>query len=76
MSKKIKEITFKEFSRYCNDRACDGKWDFATALVCCKVAREVYEEKPLFRKNKAREQKWQELKKEYFNLEAELEGVN
>lgn len=76
MSKKIKEITFKEFSRYCNDRACDGMWSFDIALICCEVAHKVYEVKPLFGRKRAQEKKWQELKKEYFNLEAELEGVN
>lgn len=73
MKKAIREITFKEFSEFCNARACDGKWDFSTALVCCDVMREVCKEKPLFRKNKAREQKWQNIKGEYFNLDSEID---
>ena len=73
MKKTIGEITFKEFSKFCNARACDGKWGLETAIICCDAMREVYKEKPLFRKNKAQEQKWQKIKGEFFNLDAEID---
>lgn len=30
-------MTFKEFVRWCNQRACDGRWGFNTALYCAYV---------------------------------------
>ena len=73
MKKTIKECTFKDFSNYCNDRACDGRWSYETALIYIQVIEEVYKIKPLFGRMKAREKKWEELKKEYFDLNAEIE---
>lgn len=72
MVKKVKDITFKEFISWANDRACDGAWSRYTAVVCIEAINEVQAVKPLFGKNRAREKKWQEIKGEYFNLEAEL----
>lgn len=71
--KKVKDITFEEFISWANDRARDGAWGMGTAVVCIKAIDEVLAVKPLFGKKKAREKKWQEIKGEYFNLEAELE---
>ena len=73
VKKRIKDITFEEFISWANDRACDGAWALDTAVVCIKAIDEVLAVKPLFGKKKAREKKWQEIKGEYFNLEAELE---
>lgn len=71
--KNIKDCTFKDFEEYCNLRACDGKWDFYTAKLCLDIIREIYKIKPLFRRKKARERKWQECKEIYFNQDAVLE---
>lgn len=34
-------MTFKEFTNWCNDRAADGRWGFATAVICLEVQRSV-----------------------------------
>lgn len=75
MKKKIKDITFKEFDEWANMRACDGGWDFYTALASAEAIGKVLEVKAFFKKtrNKKREEKWNEIKKEYFNLEGEIE---
>jgi hypothetical protein len=28
------KMTFKQFTQWCDDRACDGHWDMLTAMVC------------------------------------------
>ena len=30
-------MKFKEFSAWCNDRACDGCWSSATAMYCISI---------------------------------------
>lgn len=32
MKKKIKDCTFKEFTGWANDRACDGRWSMQDAM--------------------------------------------
>ena len=71
--KKIKECTFKEFNGWCNDRACDGRWNFIDAMCCIKAIGEVNKVEPLFGRKKAREKKWEEIRGEYLNPEAEIE---
>lgn len=73
MKKCMKDVTFEEFSEWSNRRACDGKWGYGTAIICLQVHAEIMKVKPLFNRKKAREKKWQEIKKDYFNLEAEIE---
>lgn len=34
-------MTFKEFTAWCNERACDGRWDMLTAMVCIEVIEEI-----------------------------------
>lgn len=30
-------MKYKEFSKWCNDRACDGCWSFNTAVICIEI---------------------------------------
>lgn len=30
-------MNFKEYVRWCNDRACDGYWDMLTAMTCIDI---------------------------------------
>ena len=30
-------MTFKQFKRWCNDRACDGCWGYEEAVLCCEI---------------------------------------
>ena len=74
MAKKyMRDITFEEFNKWANGRACDGQWGYRLAIVSLDAHKEVMKVKPLFGRKKAREKKWQEIKGEYFNLDAEIE---
>ena len=73
MKKQIKDVTFEEFIRWCNRRACDGQWSYQVAIICLEVVNKVTSVKPLFGKKKKREKKWNEIKGEYFVLETEIE---
>ena len=73
MAKKIKDITFDEFSEWCNRRACDGQWSMQTAMICIEVYDKIYAIKSIFRKKKKREDEWNKIKADYFNLDAEIE---
>ena len=35
-------MKFKEFSEWCNERACDGYWDMYTAIQCSSICQEIY----------------------------------
>ena len=48
-------MTFKQFSRWCNERTCDGLWGMLEALVCIDIYNEI--EKHHFWK---REKIWRE----------------
>ena len=34
-------MTFKEFTTWCNERACDGQWGMLTAMVCIDLMAEI-----------------------------------
>lgn len=71
--KPIRDITFKEFSEWANDRACDGRWSIFMAITCCNAVKEVMCVKPLFGRRKAREQAWERIKAKYFELDGKLD---
>lgn len=35
-------MKFKEFSRWCNNRACDGCWGMSEAMICVRACEEIY----------------------------------
>lgn len=49
-------MTFKEFTAWCNERACDGRWGMVEAMVCIDLMAEI--RKLSFWK---REKFWREL---------------
>lgn len=49
-------MTYKEFEKWCGDRACDGCWGIETARICIVVMREV-RKKPFWK----RERFWQTI---------------
>ena len=73
MKKPIRDVTFKEFAAWANNRAADGQWSLHTAMTSTAVVTEIYGIRKLFGTSKAREKAWEEKKKEYFNLDAEIE---
>ena len=52
-------MKFKEFSNWCNDRACDGCWGLNEAIICCNLAEDIYK-LPFWK----REKKWKEVEDE------------
>lgn len=73
MKKKMKDMTFEEFDKWCNMRACDGQWSMFSACLYIEAINQVLKVKPLFGRKKAREKEWECIKNEYFNLDAEYE---
>lgn len=73
MKKKMKDVTFEEFDRWANDRACDGAWSINDAINSAEAISRVFKVKPLFGRKKAREAEWERIKQEHFKLDAEIE---
>ena len=69
-------MTFKEFSAWCNERVCNGRWGMFNAMECIAVITEINKN----RKWK-REKTWQQHKsREYFEMlvdaiNEKIEGV-
>ena len=34
-------MTFRQFQKWCNDRACDGCWGYQEALLCIDVMSQI-----------------------------------
>ena len=62
-------MKFKEFSDWCNRRACDGCWGMAEAICCCETVQAVYKF-PFWK----REKMWQEIYKD--NIMPIVEATN
>lgn len=73
MKKKLRDVTFKEFNHWCNERVCDGKWSESTATISIAVVTAVNKVKPLSRRRKAREEYWKYLIAIFFSLDTEIE---
>lgn len=63
MSIDLGKMSYQEFKKYCNDRACDGQWSMLEAMACLQVIKEIdsIKVKGLFKKKKtleAREAEW------------------
>ena len=50
-------MKFKEFSAWCNNRACDGCWGMKEAIICSEVCSDIYK-LPFWK----REKRWEEVK--------------
>ena len=49
-------MSFKEFEKWCNDRACDGCWGLLPALTCINIVRGI-NKLPFWKREKA----WQKM---------------
>ena len=63
MKVNLEEMSYQDFKKWCNDRACDGRWDMLEAMACLDVIKEIdkIKVKGLFKKKKtleARELEW------------------
>lgn len=45
-------MTYRQFSKWCNDRAADGCWGFKEASLCCYVITEI-QKLPFWKREKA-----------------------
>lgn len=68
MKKKIRDVTYKEYLRWANNRAADGRLSLITALVVIQDTKKIYRTPRLFR-----EKRWEEIKKDHYALDAEME---
>lgn len=50
-------MKYKDFVRWCNRRACDGCWGYATCIVCIAIMNEM-KSVPFYKRNKL----WRELR--------------
>lgn len=60
---KLEGMTYKDFKKYCSDRASDGQWSMLEAMACLHVIKEIdsIKVKGLFKRKKtmqAREAEW------------------
>lgn len=44
-------MTFKQFRQWCNDRACDGRWGYDTAVYCIELIQNMMKI-PWWKRNK------------------------
>lgn len=51
-------MSFKEFVRWCNERACDGCWGLSEAITCVGIMHEV-KEKPFWKREKYWKEKFE-----------------
>ena len=49
-------MTFKEFAKWCNERACDGCWGFNEAIICIDAGSQI-RKLPFWKREKA----WREI---------------
>lgn len=65
-------MKFKEFSRWCNNRACDGCWGMSEAIICVRVCEEIYTY-PFWKREKIWKEKYKdEIENKIVNRTNEL----
>ena len=65
-------MKFKEFSRWCNNRACDGFWGMSEAMICVRVCEEIYTY-PFWKREKIWKEKYKdEIENKIVNKTNEL----
>ena len=52
-------MSYKEFKRWCNERASDGCWGLLEAMICCNIVSKI-QNHPFW----MREKKWRECEQE------------
>lgn len=65
-------MKFKEFSRWCNNRACDGCWGMSEANICVRACEEIYTY-PFWKREKIWKEKYKdEIENKIVNRTNEL----
>lgn len=52
-------MTFKEFTDWCNERACDGFWGMLTAMTCIDLM-ETVKKQPFWKREKFWKQEYEQ----------------
>lgn len=55
-------MSYKEFKKWCNQRACDGLWGLLEALTCINIMAEI-DRLPFWKREKA----WREKEKQVYD---------
>lgn len=55
---KEKEVKFKEFIKWCNERACDGCWGMIEAMACIDLVQTVRKQ-PFWKREKFWKQEYE-----------------
>lgn len=55
-------MSYKEFVRWCNNRACDGCWGFDAVLICAQIIGKI-NSYPFWK----REKEWKKVSDEIVN---------
>ncbi len=63
MNVNLEEMSYQDFKKYCNDRACDGNWSMLETMACMDIIDKIdsIKVKGLFKRKKtlkARELAW------------------
>ena len=63
MNVNLEEMSYQDFKKWCNDRACDGRLDMLEAMACLHIIREIdsIKVKGLFKRKatmRAQEEAW------------------
>lgn len=64
-------LSFKEFVRWCNERACDGCWSMGTSIMCMRIIHAV-NDKPFWKRKKA----WAEINEDDNVYKSIVEPIN
>lgn len=59
-------MTYAEFRKWCNERACDGQWSMSEAMACISIMKQVESVcvKGIFKRwanEKAKKLEWERL---------------
>lgn len=65
MKVNLEEMSYQDFKKWCNDRACDGRWDMLEAMACLHLIREIdsIKVKGLFQKKSYNESQRRSMEK-------------
>lgn len=58
----FENMSYKEFLKFCNQRAADGRWGMSQAMICLSVRGIIEGDNKGFFKKRKKEEKWIELR--------------
>ena len=64
-------MKFRQFAKWCNDRACDGRWGLSAAIICSNIVETIYKQ-PFWKREKI----WQDTNEELKIVKNYVEPIN